>query len=107
MGLKEDLEYCLNNGKCTECKYGNAQSMLICRCLVDSIVKEQTPTVITTKYIDGFGNAVSYCPLCYSRLTRSSNRNYCGECGKHILWDKTGKYILWDKTEEYKNNNYD
>ena len=52
-----------------------------------ALLKEREAAIITTDYVDGFGNRVSHCPSCNSRLVWHQNKNYCGECGQWVKWE--------------------
>lgn len=53
-----------------------------------ALLKEQEAVSITTDYFDGFGNKTSHCPSCNSRLVWHQNKNYCGECGRSVKWER-------------------
>lgn len=87
------LECCtfiLGKRKCNECPYQKGLPDNGCYQLQDdfhALLKEQEAEIIATDYVDGFGNRISHCPSCNSRLEWHQNKNYCGECGQAVKWE--------------------
>lgn len=83
MGLKEDLDFCLNNGKCTECAYGNAQSMLICRPLIEKVLKEQKAIYQQCLYKDITGKE----PPMDEKCLKKCSEKICKYCVEIMMKD--------------------
>ena len=77
----------VKNGKIIDNIIPNEDNFSNMKAKYNRLLKEQEAVSVKTDYVDGFGNPITNCPSCKSRLFWCSNKHYCGECGQPITWE--------------------